>query len=163
MAEAETESALQSADIQDIKRMIPHRYPFLLIDRVREIDLNKSAVGIKNVTFNELHFQGHFPAQPIMPGVTIVEAMAQTAAVLVVMTLDMIDNDMLVYFLSIDKCKFRHPVTPGDQLELHVKVIRGRGKLWRFYGEGVVDGKVVAEAEFNAMMVPPEDQKDVCA
>ena len=158
MAEAETEGALLSADIQDIKRMIPHRYPFLLIDRVREIDLNKSAVGIKNVTFNEPHFQGHFPAQPIMPGVTIVEAMAQTAAVLVVMTLDMIDNDMLVYFLSIDKCKFRHPVTPGDQLELHVKVIRGRGKLWRFYGEGVVDGKVVAEAEFNAMMVPPEDQ-----
>ncbi len=158
MAEAETDGALKSADIQDIKRMIPHRYPFLLIDRVREIDLNKSAVGIKNVTFNEPHFQGHFPAQPIMPGVTIVEAMAQTAAVLVVMTLDMIDNDMLVYFLSIDKCKFRHPVTPGDQLELHVKVIRGRGKLWRFYGEGVVDGKVVAEAEFNAMMVPPEDQ-----
>ncbi len=158
MAEAETEGALKSADIQDIKRMIPHRYPFLLIDRVREIDLNKSAVGIKNVTYNEPHFQGHFPAQPIMPGVTIVEAMAQTAAVLVVMTLDMIDNDMLVYFLSIDKCKFRHPVTPGDQLELHVKVIRGRGKLWRFYGEGVVDGKVVAEAEFNAMMVPPEDQ-----
>jgi 3-hydroxyacyl-[acyl-carrier-protein] dehydratase len=158
MAEAETDGALLSADIQDIKRMIPHRYPFLLIDRVREIDLNKSAVGIKNVTYNEPHFQGHFPAQPIMPGVTIVEAMAQTAAVLVVMTLDMIDNDMLVYFLSIDKCKFRHPVTPGDQLELHVKVIRGRGKLWRFYGEGIVDGKVVAEAEFNAMMVPPEDQ-----
>ena len=158
MAEPETDGALKSADIQDIKRMIPHRYPFLLIDRVREIDLNKSAVGIKNVTINEPHFQGHFPAQPIMPGVTIVEAMAQTAAVLVVMTLDMIDNDMLVYFLSIDKCKFRHPVTPGDQLELHVKVIRGRGKLWRFYGEGKVDGKVVAEAEFNAMMVPPEDQ-----
>lgn len=158
MAEAETDGALKSADIQDIKRMIPHRYPFLLIDRVRDIDLNKSAVGIKNVTFNEPHFQGHFPAQPIMPGVTIVEAMAQTAAVLVVMTLDMIDNDMLVYFLSIDKCKFRHPVTPGDQLELHVKVIRGRGKLWRFSGEGIVDGKVVAEAEFNAMMVPPEDQ-----
>ncbi|WGI20686.1 3-hydroxyacyl-ACP dehydratase FabZ [Amylibacter sp. IMCC11727] len=158
MADADAGGALLSADIQDIKRMIPHRYPFLLIDRVRDIDLNKSAVGIKNVTYNEPHFQGHFPAQPIMPGVTIVEAMAQTAAVLVVKTLDMMDNDMLVYFLSIDKCKFRHPVTPGDQLELHVKVIRGRGKLWRFFGEGVVDGKVVAEAEFNAMMVPPEDQ-----
>ena len=158
MADADANTTLLSADIQDIKRMIPHRYPFLLIDRVKEIDLNKSAVGIKNVTFNEPHFQGHFPSSPIMPGVTIVEAMAQTAAVLVVMTLDMIDNDMLVYFLSIDKCKFRHPVTPGDQLELHVKVVRGRGKLWRFYGEGKVDGKVVAEAEFNAMMVPPEDQ-----
>lgn len=158
MADDENGAALLSADIQQIKRMIPHRYPFLLIDRVKDVDLNKSAVGIKNVTYNEPHFQGHFPSSPIMPGVTIVEAMAQTAAVLVVMTLDMIDNDMLVYFLSIDKCKFRHPVTPGDQLELHVKVLRGRGKLWRFYGEGVVDGKVVAEAEFNAMMVPPEDQ-----
>ena len=158
MAEIDNNKVLLTADIQDIKRMIPHRYPFLLIDRVREIDLNKSAVGIKNVTFNEPHFQGHFPAQPIMPGVTIVEAMAQTAAVLVVMTLDMVDNDMLVYFLSIDNCKFRRPVTPGDQLELHVKVVRGRGKLWRFRGEGLVDGKVVAEAEFNAMMVPPEDQ-----
>ena len=99
MAEAEIDGALKSADIQEIKRMIPHRYPFLLIDRVREIDLNKSAVGIKNVTINEPHFQGHFPEHPIMPGVTIVEAMAQTAAVLVMMTLDMIDNDMVVYFL----------------------------------------------------------------
>jgi 3-hydroxyacyl-[acyl-carrier-protein] dehydratase len=158
MSDGEVGGVLLSADIQDIKRMIPHRYPFLLIDRVKDIALGKSAVGIKNVTYNEPHFQGHFPSRPIMPGVTIVEAMAQTAAVLVVMTLDMIDNDMLVYFLSIDKCKFRHPVTPGDQLELHVNVIRGRGKLWRFYGEGKVDGKVVAEAEFNAMMVPPEDQ-----
>ena len=158
MAEIDNNNVLLAAETQDIKRMIPHRYPFLLIDRVREIDLNKSAVGIKNVTFNEPHFQGHFPAQPIMPGVTIVEAMAQTAAVLVVMTLDMVDNDMLVYFLSIDNCKFRRPVTPGDQLELHVRVVRGRGKLWRFRGEGLVDGKVVAEAEFNAMMVPPEDQ-----
>ena len=158
MEVSETENKLLTADIQDIKRMIPHRYPFLLIDRVREIDLNKSAVGIKNVTFNEPHFQGHFPAQPIMPGVTIVEAMAQTAAVLVVMTLDMVDEEMLVYFLSIDNCKFRHPVTPGDQLELHVKVVRGRGKLWQLYGEGLVDGKVVAQAEFKPMMVPPEDQ-----
>lgn len=158
MEVSETENKLLRADIQDIKRMIPHRYPFLLIDRVREIDLNKSAVGIKNVTFNEPHFQGHFPAQPIMPGVTIVEAMAQTAAVLVVMTLDMVDEEMLVYFLSIDNCKFRHPVTPGDRLELHVKVVRGRGKLWQFYGEGLVDGKVVAQAEFKAMMVPPEER-----
>lgn len=153
----QTAGGLQTADIEEIKRMIPHRYPFLLVDRVRDIDLGKSAVGIKNVTYNEPHFQGHFPSRPIMPGVTIVEAMAQTAAILVVKTLDMIDNDMLVYFLSIDKCKFRHPVTPGDVLELHVRVIRGRGKLWRFWGEGKVDGKTVAEAEFNAMMVPPEE------
>ena len=123
----------QSADIQDIKRMIPHRYPFLLIDAVKEIKLNESAIGIKNVTFNEPHFQGHFPERPVMPGVTIVEAMAQTAAVLVVKTLNMIDNNMLVYFLTIDKCKFRHVVSPPDQLELHVKVLRGLGKLCLFW------------------------------
>ncbi len=158
MADGVETSQLLSADIQDIKRMIPHRYPFLLVDRVRDIDVGKSAVGIKNVTYNEPHFQGHFPASPIMPGVTIIEAMAQTAAVLVVKTMDMMDNDMLVYFLSIDKCKFRQPVTPGDVLELHVSVIRGRGKVWRFWGEGKVEGKTVAEAEFNAMMVPPDDQ-----
>ena len=144
-------------DIQEIKRMIPHRYPFLLIDAVKDIVPNESAVGIKNVTFNEPHFQGHFPERPVMPGVTIVEAMAQTAAILVAKTMNLIDNDMLVYFLTIDKCKFRHVVAPPDQLELHVKVVRGRGKLWRFYGEGKVDGKVVAEAEFQAMMVPPEE------
>ena len=147
----------QSVDIQDIKRMIPHRYPFLLIDAVKEIKLNESAIGIKNVTFNEPHFQGHFPERPVMPGVTIVEAMAQTAAVLVVKTLNMIDNNMLVYFLTIDKCKFRHVVSPPDQLELHVNVLRGRGKLWKFYGEGKVGDLVVAEAEFTAMMVPPEE------
>ncbi|MCP5072359.1 MAG: 3-hydroxyacyl-ACP dehydratase FabZ [Rhodobacteraceae bacterium] len=158
MADGSEGTQLLSADIQDIKRMIPHRYPFLLIDRVRDIDVGKSAIGIKNVTYNEPHFQGHFPASPIMPGVTIVEAMAQTAAVMVVKTMDMMDNDMLVYFLSIDKCKFRKPVTPGDVLELHVSTIRARGKVWRFWGEGKVDGKTVAEAEFNAMMVPPENQ-----
>ncbi|MCP5085497.1 MAG: 3-hydroxyacyl-ACP dehydratase FabZ [Rhodobacteraceae bacterium] len=158
MADGSETSQLLSADIQDIKRMIPHRYPFLLIDKVKDIDVGKSAVGIKNVTYNEPHFQGHFPASPIMPGVTIVEAMAQTAAVMVVKTMDMMDNDMLVYFLSIDKCKFRQPVTPGDVLELHVSVLRARGKVWRFWGEGKVDGKTVAEAEFNAMMVPPENQ-----
>lgn len=151
--------ALLSADIQDIKRMIPHRYPFLFIDAVRDIKLNESAVGIKNVTVNEPHFQGHFPAKPVMPGVTIVEAMAQTAAVLVVKTLDMMDKDLLVYFMTLDKCKFRQLVQPGDQLELHVKVIRGRGKLWKFWGEGRVNDKVAAEAEFTAMMVPPEDSQ----
>lgn len=157
MADGDT-GALLSADINEIKRMIPHRYPFLLVDKVRDIDPGKSAVGIKNVTYNEPHFQGHFPTKPIMPGVTIVEAMAQTAAILVSKTHDLIDKDMLVYFLTIDKCKFRHPVGPGDVLELHVSVVRGRGKLWRFWGEGKVEGTTVAEAEFNAMMVPPEDQ-----
>lgn len=145
-----------TADLLDIKRMIPHRYPFLLIDRVRDIELNTSAVGLKNVTANEPHFEGHFPAKPVMPGVMIVEAMAQTAAVLVIRTLDLEDNDLLVYFMSIDACKFRQPVTPGDQLELHVSVIKSRGKVWKFSGEGKVDGKLVAEAEFTAMIVPPE-------
>ena len=146
-----------SADILEIKRMIPHRYPFLLIDKVRDIELGSSAVGIKNVTVNEPHFEGHFPAKPVMPGVMIVEAMAQTAAVMVIRTLDMMDNDLLVYFMSIDACKFRRPVGPGDQLELHVSVIKNRGKVWKFNGSGKVDGAVVAEAEFTAMIMPPED------
>jgi len=150
-------SADNYVDIQEIKRLIPHRYPFLLIDAVKDIVPNESAVGIKNVTFNEPHFQGHFPESPIMPGVTIVEAMAQTAAVMVAKTMNMHDNDMLVYFLTIDNCKFRHIVSPPDQLELHVKVVRGRGKLWKFHGEGIVDGTVVTEADFTAMMVPPEE------
>ena len=146
-----------TADILEIKRMIPHRYPFLLIDKVRDIELGTSAVGIKNVTANEPHFEGHFPAKPVMPGVMIVEAMAQTAAVMVIRTLDMMDNDLLVYFMSIDACKFRRPVGPGDQLELHVSVIKNRGKVWKFNGSGKVDGAVVAEAEFTAMIMPPED------
>lgn len=146
------------ADIQDIKRMIPHRYPFLFVDRVREIRPGESAIGLKNVTSNEPHFQGHFPARPVMPGVTIVEAMAQTATVLVIKTLDLVNQDLLVFFMTLDKCKFRQVVEPGDQLELHVKVLRGRGKVWKFWGEGKVDGKTVAEAEFTAMIAPPAEE-----
>ena len=146
-----------SADLAEIKRMIPHRYPFLLIDRVADMVSGETAVGHKNVTANEPHFEGHFPSKPVMPGVMIVEAMAQTAAVLVVQTLDLIDKDMLVYFMSIDACKFRKPVVPGDCLELHVEVARNRGKVWKFAGKGIVDGAVVAEAEFTAMIMPPED------
>ncbi len=152
-----SENTSITVDIQEIKRLIPHRYPFLLVDKVRDVILNESAVGIKNVTYNEPHFQGHFPNQPVMPGVTIVEAMAQTAAVLVSKSMEMQDSETLVYFLTIDNCKFRHIVGPGDVLELHVKVIRGRGKLWKFSGQGIVDGTVVTEAEFAAMMVPPEE------
>ena len=125
---------LPQADIVAIKRMIPHRYPFLLIDRVVNIEVNRYAVGLKNVTINEPHFEGHFPVLPVMPGVLIVEAMAQTSAVLVVETLDLIDKDLLVYFMSIDNTKFRKAVTPGDRLELHVTVARTRGKVWRFTG-----------------------------
>jgi len=145
-----------TADIAEIKRMIPHRYPFLLIDSVADMVSGVSAVGHKNVTVNEPHFEGHFPSKPVMPGVMIVEAMAQTAAVLVVQTLELIDKEMLVYFMSIDGCKFRKPVVPGDCLELHVEVARHRGKVWKFIGKGIVDGAVVTEAEFTAMIMPPE-------
>lgn len=144
------------ADLGRILRMIPHRYPFLLIDEVREIHKGISAVGIKNVTANEPHFQGHFPGEPIMPGVLIVEALAQTAAVLVVDTLDMEGQDLLVYFMTIDKCRFRHRVLPGDQLELHTKILRGHGKIWKFWGEAKVNGKTAAEAEYSAMIVLPD-------
>lgn len=146
-----------SVDLSEIKRLIPHRYPFLLIDAVKDVQFNESAIGIKMVTANEPHFQGHFPEKAVMPGVLIVEAMAQTAGVLVGVTLDLIDQGMLVYFMSMDKVKFRQVVQPGDALELHVKVLRGRGKIWKFWGEGKVDGNIVAEAEFTAMIVPPED------
>jgi len=148
-----------SVDLSEIKRMIPHRYPFLLIDAVKEIEVNVSAVGIKMVTANEPHFQGHFPEKAVMPGVLIVEAMAQTAGVLVGATLNLIDQGMLVYFMSMDKVKFRQVVQPGDALELHVKVLRGRGKIWKFWGEGKVNGNIVAEAEFTAMIVPPDATK----
>lgn len=154
---AENETEASSADLSEIMRMLPHRYPFLLVDAVRDIKVNESAVGIKMVTINEPHFQGHFPDKPVMPGVLIVEAMAQTAGVLVGKTLNLIDAGMLVYFMSMDKVKFRQIVKPGDVLELHVSVVRGRGKIWKFWGEGKVNDEVVAEAEFTAMIVPPED------
>ena len=147
------DEALPRADIAAIKRMIPHRYPFLLIDRVVNIEASRSAVGIKNVTVNEPHFAGHFPVLPVMPGVLIIEAMAQTSAVLVVQTLDLIDKNLLVYFMGIDSAKFRHVVTPGDTLELHVTVIRGRGKIWKFRGEARVGHTICAEAEFAAMIL----------
>ncbi len=150
---------LRHADVERIKRMIPHRYPFLLIDAVKDIRVNESAVGVKNVTFNEPHFQGHFPEKPVMPGVLIVEAMAQTAGVLVVETLGMIDQGLLVYFMTLDKTRFRRIVEPGDRLELHVKILRGRGKIWKFWGEAKVDGDLAAEAEFAAMIITPDDEK----
>ena len=149
--------ALPQADILTIKRMIPHRYPFLLIDRVVNIAVNRSAVGIKNVTVNEPHFQGHFPVIPVMPGVLIIEAMAQTSAVLVVETLGVIDQKLLVYFMSIEEAKFRAPVAPGDTLELHVDTVRGRGKIWKFRGEAKVGDKLCAEAVFAAMILTEDE------
>ncbi|MGZ2257798.1 3-hydroxyacyl-ACP dehydratase FabZ [Roseobacter sp. A03A-229] len=142
------------ADIQLIQRIIPHRYPFLLVDKVVEIDGTSSAKGLKNVTMNEPHFQGHFPGLPIMPGVTIIEAMAQTAAVMVGVSLEMADQNMKVYFMAIDKAKFRRKVVPGDVLEMRVETLRGKpgGKVWRFGGVASVDGEMAAECEFTAMM-----------
>jgi 3-hydroxyacyl-[acyl-carrier-protein] dehydratase len=140
------------ADIHLIQRIIPHRYPFLLIDKVRDIVLNASATGIKNVTFNEPHFQGHFPGAPIMPGVTIIEAMAQTSAVLVGLSMDLVDRDPLVYFMAIDGAKFRRKVVPGDVLGLHVTVKRGSSRVWKFQGVAKVGDDVAAEAEFTAMI-----------
>ncbi len=152
-----TEQIPTTADIDLIQRIIPHRYPFLLIDKVTDIVANQSALGIKNVTFNEPHFQGHFPGAPIMPGVTIIEAMAQTAAVMVGVSLDMADKDLLVYFMAIDKCKFRRKVVPGDVLELHVQAKRGGSKIWKFEGIAKVDGEMAAQAEFTAMMDLPQE------
>ena len=144
----------KSADISLIKRILPHRYPFLLVDQVMEIDGFDNATGIKNITFNEPQFQGHFPATPIMPGVMIIEAMAQTAAVMVGVGLDLADKDMLIYFMAIDKCKFRRKVTPGDQLIMKLNTLRGKpgSKVWKFYGEASVGGEMAAQAEFSAMM-----------
>ncbi|WP_068302054.1 3-hydroxyacyl-ACP dehydratase FabZ [Pararhodobacter sp. CCB-MM2] len=145
-------SATTDADLSLIMRIIPHRYPFLLIDKVKDIKVGESAIGVKNVTFNEPHFQGHFPGAPIMPGVTIIEALAQTSAVLVGLTLDLVDKEPLVYFMSIDKAKFRRKVVPGDVLELKVDVLRGSSKIWKFQGTATVNGEMAAEAEFMAMI-----------
>ena len=143
-----------TADIALIQRIIPHRYPFLLVDRVRDIVPFQSAVWIKNVTMNEPHFQGHFPGAPIMPGVTIVEAMAQTAAVMIGVSADLADKNLLVYFMGIDGCKFRRKVVPGDIVEMHLTTLRGKpgGKVWKFGGQAFVEGDLAAEAEFTAMM-----------
>ncbi|WP_107817701.1 3-hydroxyacyl-ACP dehydratase FabZ [Celeribacter persicus] len=140
------------ADIDLIQRILPHRYPFLLVDRVVDIVCPESCTGIKNVTFNEPHFQGHFPGEPVMPGVTIVEAMAQTAAVMVGVHMDLADKVFNVYFMNIDGVKFRRKVVPGDQLKMHVTVKRGGGKVWKFDGRAEVEGELACQAEFTAMM-----------
>ena len=142
-----------TANLEEIKRLIPHRYPFLLIDKVENIKIGKSALGIKNVTVNEPYFQGHFPSKPIMPGVLIVEAMAQTAAILVSKTIKIVDHDFLVYFMTINNAKFRKLVQPGDVLKLKVLVERNRGNTWKFSGNAFVEENLVTEANFTAMMI----------
>ena len=140
-------------EIGRIMEMIPHRYPFLMIDRVIETVSDSNATAIKNVTMDEPFFQGHFPGHPVMPGVLIIESMAQTAAVLVVYTLGEKSEGKLVYFTSIETARFRKPVTPGDSLHIHVKKERNRGGLWKFSGKAEVDGAIVAEATFSAMIM----------
>jgi len=139
--------------IAKIMHAIPHRYPFLLVDRVVDLVKNEGCTGIKNVTINENFFQGHFPTMPVMPGVLIIECMAQTAAVLVVETLGPDWAGKLVYFMTVDNAKFRKPVVPGDQMRVYVKKERQRGNIWKFSAEAKVDGKVVAEATYAAMIL----------
>lgn len=139
--------------IERIMEMIPHRYPILMVEKVVDIRYGESAVGIKNVSINEPFFQGHFPQRPVMPGVLIIEAMAQTAAVLVVGTLGADAEGKLVYFMTVDNARFRRPVMPGDRLELHVIKERSRGNVWKFRAEGKVDGTLVAEATYSAMIL----------
>lgn len=164
MSDATPKAELATADIMRVMRLLPHRYPFLLVDRIYDMDRDESAVGVKNVTINEPYFQGHFPAYPVMPGVLIIEGLAQTAGALCVHSLGSDYKPQLVYFMAIDRAKFRKPVLPGDQLEYHVKKIRSRGRAWRFYGEAKVSGQVVAEAEISAMIVDtPETQSAIAA
>ena len=143
----------RTVDILQIMAAIPHRYPFLMIDRMVEVVTGASAIGIKNVTVNEPFFQGHFPAKPVMPGVLIIEAMAQTAAALVVLTLGDDFEGKLVYFMTIENAKFRRPVVPGDQLRIHVNKERSRGNVYKFRGVARVDGVSVAEANYSAMIM----------
>lgn len=149
----ETGSTVEAIDVNRIMEMIPHRYPFLMIDRVVDIVPGVKATGVKNVTINEPYFAGHFPERPVMPGVLIIEAMAQTAAVFVVHTLGPESEGKLVYFMSVDGARFRKPVEPGDQLHVEVSKQRSRGNVWKFTGEAKVDGKLVAEATYAAMIM----------
>lgn len=144
-------------EIGEIMDMIPHRYPFLLIDKVTDIVPGESAIGIKNVTMNEPFFQGHFPGHPIMPGVLIIEAMAQTSAILVIETTGNRAGNV-VYFMTVDQARFRKPITPGDQVELHVTKQRNRGNVWKFRGEARVDGKLMAQAVYSAMIVDQNNE-----
>jgi 3-hydroxyacyl-[acyl-carrier-protein] dehydratase len=149
-------TAPATADLALIQRLLPHRYPFLLVDKVRDIVMNKSCVGIKCVTFNEPQFQGHFPGMPVFPGVMIIEAMAQASGVLVGLSLDLADKGANVFFMGVDGVKFRRKVVPGDVMELHIEVLRGGGRVWKFSGRAMVDGELACEAEFMAMFEVPK-------
>lgn len=149
----EDAKVLATADIYKILALLPHRYPFLMVDRIVDIDRDESARGIKNVSFNEPHFQGHFPAHPVMPGVLILEGMAQTAGAICIANAAKEGPPGIVYLMTIDGAKFRKPVVPGDVLEYHVRKTRSRGMVWKFQCEGIVAGAKVAEAEISAMLI----------
>ena len=142
---------LDHVAILDVLRLLPHRYPFLLVDRIKDINGDDSAIGIKNVTFNEPQFQGHFPESPVMPGVLLIEGMAQTAGAICVHALKA-RRPKLVYFMTVDKAKFRKPVVPGDRVEFHMKKLNQRRNMWWYHAEAKVNGKVVAEADVGAMI-----------
>jgi 3-hydroxyacyl-[acyl-carrier-protein] dehydratase len=148
----ETPVELLSLDVEQIKLLLPHRAPFLFLERLTEIRPGESATGYKAVSFNEPHFQGHFPGFAVMPGVLIVEAMAQAAGALVVHSLGLTGENRIVYFMTIDRARFRHPVRPGDLLRIPVRAIRRRGPVWKFAGEAYVGDKLCAEGEFSAMI-----------
>lgn len=151
--EAGLERVDDELDVLGIMKLIPHRYPFLMIDQVVDIVLDQSATGIKNVTINEPYFQGHFPQQPIMPGVLIIEAMAQTSAVLVVKTMKGSAAGKLVYFMTVHDGRFRKPVVPGNRLLIHVNKLQQRRNVWKFNGKARVDGVLMAEATYTAMIM----------
>ncbi len=151
--ETSDQEEINRLNVHDIMALLPHRYPFLMIDRVEDIVLGESATGIKNVTINEPFFQGHFPEQAVMPGVLLVEAMAQTAAALVMHTLGKEAHGKLVYFMTIDEARFRKPVVPGDTVKINVSRVQNRRSVWKFKGEAVVEGTLVANASFSAMIV----------
>lgn len=148
----DTNTKLETADINRVMQLLPHRFPMLMIDRIEDMDGCNAGVGIKNVTINDPFFAGHFPGHPVMPGVLIVEAMAQTAGALVINSMKSDASNKVVYFMSVDKAKFRKPVVPGDRLELHVSLQQNRGAVWKFHGVAKVDGAVVAEADYVAMI-----------
>ena len=147
---------IEVINIDQIKKLIPHRAPFLLIDRVEHVVLDSEATGIKMVSGNEPYFAGHFPDFPVMPGVLIVEALAQTASVMVAATIPDVTAGKLVFFTSVEKARFRQPVRPGDVVKLHVVKNTNKGPLWKFVGKASVDGKLVAEADFGAMIADPD-------
>jgi 3-hydroxyacyl-[acyl-carrier-protein] dehydratase len=146
-------SDISTLDIKEIIRLLPHRYPFLLVDRILEGEKRKSLVGLKNVSMNEPFFQGHFPSEPIMPGVLILEGMAQVGGILAYYSLPDMIGEKLIYFAGIDKVRFRRTVVPGDQLIYEMKVIKQKGKIWKMAGKAKVDNNVAAEAEFMAAFV----------